>query len=64
MEQSLQSRNDGVAFRRPVFHLQFRHWIKRVWRSLEWYGRTKAARSLALSGHKELAKNLLERHWK
>lgn len=64
MEQSLQSRTDGVAFRRPVFQRQFRRWCKRVWRNLEWYGRTRAARSLAMHGHTDIAKNLLEDHWK
>jgi hypothetical protein len=64
MEQSLQSRTDGVAFRRPVFHLQWKRFTKRIWRNIEWYGRTKAARTLAMHGHHDVAKNLLEDHWK
>jgi len=64
MEQSLQSRADGVAFRRPVFHIHCRKFLKRVWRNLEWYGRIRAARSLTRHGQYEIAKNLLEDHWK
>lgn len=64
MEQSLQGSTNGVAFRRPVFHMQFKRFTKRIWRSLEWYGRVKASRALTRHGHAELAKSLLEGSWK
>ena len=64
MEPSLHSRANRVAFRRPVCHMQFQRFTKRVWRNLEWYGRVKAARALTRHGHADLAKNLLEGSWK
>jgi hypothetical protein len=64
MEQSIQSRTDGIAFRRPTFHRNMRRFFSRVMRNIEWYGRAKAARTLAMHGHHDVAKNLLEDHWK
>lgn len=64
MEVSIQARTDGVAFRRPVFHRQFRRFCKRIARGLENYGRVRAARALARHGHYDVAKNLLEGQWK
>lgn len=64
MEQSLQSSRNGVAFRRPTFHIHWKLFCTRVLRSLEWYGRVRAARALSMHGYKEYAKNLLEEQWK
>ena len=64
MEQSIQSRTDGIAFRRPTFHRNMRRFFGRVMRGLEWHGRVKAARTLARHGHYDVAKNLLEGSWK
>ena len=64
MEQAIKGSRNGVAFRRPTFHIHWRRFCKRVMRNLEWYGRVKAARTLSMHGHKDIAKNLLEGQWK
>lgn len=64
MEQSIQSSTNGVAFRRPVFHIQCRRFVKRLMRQLEWIGRRNAASQLARHGYHQYAKNLLEGAWR
>ena len=60
MEQSIQSRTDGIAFRRPTFNRNMRRFCIRVWRHLEWMGRQNAASQLARHGYHDYANNLLE----
>ena len=64
MEHSIQSRTDGIAFRRPTFNRNMRRFFSRVMRGLESYGRAKAAKTLARHGHHSVAKNLLEGSWR
>ena len=64
MEHSIQSRTDGVAFRRPTFDRNMKRFFARVMRNIEWYGRAKAAKALARHGHHDVAKTLLEGTWK
>lgn len=64
MEQTLQSSRNGVAFRRPTFQIHWRRFIKRVWLSLEWAGRVKAARTLYAHGYHDIAKECMEGYWK
>lgn len=64
MQQSIQARTNGVAFRRPVFHAQCRRFARRLMRQLEWLGRRRAAAALSRQGYHEYAKNLLEGGWK
>ena len=60
MNQSIQSRIDGVVFRRPTLHRNMKRFFSRVMRNIEWYGRARAARALVRHGHYEYARNLLE----
>jgi hypothetical protein len=60
MIQSLQAKINGVEFRRPVFQNQLKIFSYRIYKSLEWYGRVRAARHLAFHGYHELAKTILE----
>ena len=64
MQQSIQASTNGVAFRRPVFHIQCRRFAKRFMRQLEWIGRNRAASALIRQGYHDIAKNLLEGQWK
>jgi len=64
MEQSIQSRSDGISFCRPTLQGKTKKFFSRLMRNIEWYGRVKAARTLNLHGYHEQAKNLLEDHWK
>ena len=64
MEQSMQSRSDGVSFCRPTLQRKTKQFFSRLMRNIEWYGRVKAARTLNLHGHNNIAKGLLEDHWK
>jgi len=60
MEQSIQSRTNGIAFRRPTFNRNMKRIWTRILRSLELHGRIQAAKSLSRHGYHEYAKNLLE----
>jgi len=63
MEQTLQSSRNGVEFRQPTFNRDWKRFCKRIYRSLEWYGRSRAARTLSMHGYHEYSKNLLEGRW-
>ena len=62
MEQSIQSRTNGVAFRQPTF--DFNRITKRIFgkivRGLEYHGRAQAAKALVRHGYHAHAKSLLE----
>ena len=60
MEHSIQSRTDGVAFRRPTFNRNVKRFLGRMMRNLESYSRARAARALVRHGYYEYARNLLE----
>ena len=61
MEQSMQAKSNGVAFRRPTF--DGTKILKNLWRGLAWrlelLGRARAAAHLSRFGYHEQAKSLM-----
>ena len=61
MEQSMQAKTNGVAFRRPTFNLG--RVLKRMFKGLMWrlelLGRAKAAAELSRFGYHDQAKELM-----
>lgn len=64
MEQSLQARTNGVAFRRPTFNRNMARFGRRILRGLERVGRSRAACALRMQGYNEYAKLVLEGNYK
>jgi hypothetical protein len=61
MEQSMQAKTNGVAFRRPTFNLSrvVKRMLKGLFWRLELLGRAKAAAELSRMGYHDQAKELM-----
>jgi hypothetical protein len=63
MQQSIQARTDGVAFRRPTFNRNIARFGRRIMRGLERIGRVRAANTLRMYGYEEYAREILKGYW-
>lgn len=59
MEQALDAKRNGVAFRRPVLQIHLRKLAKKVWRSFELMGYARACAELGRLGYHEQAKHMM-----